>query len=90
MNITQKELNLLKMIDSSEYGEAGSGDPVWLDYIVNTRALGGVLTSLQAKGLVAVSIVPMTMSDNAANGISDSTVYITALGLAALNENTSK
>ncbi len=83
--LTSKEIALLRQIVDSEYQD---GDPtdhdVWLDYIVNTRSRGGVLTSLQRKGLVKVHIVEMAKSDNRQNGISDSTVAITAAGVAAL------
>lgn len=89
MNITRKEKALLQKIYSSEYQDGSRIDhDVWLDYIVDSRPLGGVLTSLQNKGLVTVKMVPMNQSANAQNGITDSTVALTAAGVEELNRNT--
>lgn len=85
-NITEKERTLLRAIVSSEYQDGGPvvGHHVWLDYIVDTKSRGGVLTSLQSKGLVDVNIVPLSRSNNREAGISDSTVAITEAGAALL------
>ncbi len=87
-NLTTKETKLLREIAESEYQGCDSiaNCAIWLDYVVNTRSRGGVLTSLQKKGLVEVVIVPKSVSDNRANGISDSTVALTDAGAAAYSK----
>jgi hypothetical protein len=86
MKLTSQEHKLLKSIATSEYqdGSPLAGNSIWLDYIVDTKALGGVLSSLLKKELVTVDIIPMNRSDNSQNGISDSTVALTQTGVDAL------
>ncbi len=83
--MTTKETKLLSAIAESEYQGCDeiANCGIWLDYVVNTKSRGGVLTSLQKKGMVTVVIVPKNESDNRANGISDSTVALTEAGAAA-------
>lgn len=84
MNITTKEASLLSDIYNSEYQDGErAGNKIWLDYVLGSKSRGGVLTSLQAKGLVGVKIVAKAVSDNRQNGISDSTVWLTEAGVAA-------
>jgi len=88
MKLTVKEIAMLSDIINSEYQDGNPVDNhVWLDYVVDSKSRGGVLTSLQSKGLVSVNIVPMSKSDNRHNGISDSTIAITALGFTAYSTN---
>ncbi len=87
--LTEKERALLTEIVDSEYQDGGNpvDNPVWMDYIVNSKAKGGVLTSLQSKGLVRVNLISRTDSDNFKfSGITDSTIAITETGFAALNQ----
>lgn len=86
-NITPKEVALLRAIATSQYQD-GTGEDVinhdiWLDYVVDSRSRGGVLSSLIKKGLVSVTIIPLAQSDNRQNGISDSTVCLTEAGYRA-------
>lgn len=84
--ITPKEKALLSSIVNSEYQDGNPVDnPIWLDYVVDSKSRGGVLTSLQRKGLVTVILIPMARSDNRLNGITDSTIAITQAGLDAVN-----
>lgn len=88
-HITPKEKALLLAIITSEYQDGSNpvGNPVWLDYIVDSKSAGGVLTSLQAKGLVRVNLVSRANSDNYKfNGITDSTIAITEAGMIAANQ----
>jgi len=87
-HITAKEKELLASIVNSEYQDGGdpAGHHVWLDYIVDSKSRGGVLTSLQKKGCVELNIVSLSKSYNRKNGISDSTVAITETGIKALLE----
>ncbi len=86
MNTTTKELKVLSDIANSEYQDGADpvGHGIWLDYVIDSQSRGGVLTSLVKKGLVKIVMVPMSESWNRSNGISDSTVEMTAAGMAAL------
>jgi DNA-binding MarR family transcriptional regulator len=62
-NLTNLELDVLTYIDQSEYGDT-LRDDVWFwaadmaaDLNITAKAVGGVVTSLQEKGLVRVNIV---------------------------------
>lgn len=83
---TEKEIKLLRTIADSEYqdGECPVGNAVWLDYIVNTKSRGGIVSSLQKKGFVELVLVPKRESSNRQHGISDSTVAITLAGFNVL------
>jgi secreted Zn-dependent insulinase-like peptidase len=84
-SITSKEKALLKLIASSEYGD-GPGDTIWLDYVVDSKSKGGVLTSLKKKGLVEFTLVAKENSDNWRDGhITDSTINLTEKGCKAIN-----
>jgi hypothetical protein len=87
MKVTAKEIEVLKAIANSEYqdGENPVDHDVWLDYIVDSKSRGGVLTSLMAKGLVRAFITKEYIdSHNKAIGTL-STVAITQAGFDALN-----
>lgn len=86
VSITPKERQVLTDIVGSEYNSDNPVDyPIWLDYVIDSKSRGGVLTSLQKKGLVTVTIVPKAESDNRLAGISDSTISITQKGFDALS-----
>jgi secreted Zn-dependent insulinase-like peptidase len=88
MNITPKELDMLFSIAESEYNSSGDvTDDVWFDYIVTSQSLGGVVTSLQKKGLVEVKMIHIMDSDNRVAGISDSTIHLTDAGADAYRAN---
>lgn len=86
--LTAKEKELLTAIVESEYqsnvDEGVIDYDIWFDYVVNTKSKGGVFASLQSKGFVNATIVPKAKSLMRCNGISDSTLSITAEGFAAL------
>lgn len=84
MNLTEKEKALLHDIVKSEYQDGNPvGHSIWLDYVVDSKSKGGVLTSLQRKGFVEINLVPLADSDNRAAGISDSTIELLPAGYAA-------
>lgn len=61
MNITENEFKVLRAIDSSEYGSVCT-DAVWAFSVtehcgLNNRSVGGVVSSLAKKGLVATGDV---------------------------------
>lgn len=64
--LTDSELAMLKKIRDCEYhdGREPIGDNVWLNVIATSMADGGVLTSLQKKGLVQVTIYSPVSNDN--------------------------
>lgn len=60
-NITENEFAVLRAIDSSEYGSTCT-DPVWVFSVsehcgLKPRSVGGVVSSLSKKGLVATGDV---------------------------------
>jgi len=88
--ITNKEFELLTRIIESEYQDIGDDltnaidHQIWLDYVVKSKADGGVLTSLQSKQFVTVKIVsPKDSAMYRDQGITDSTVALTETGVRA-------
>jgi hypothetical protein len=85
ITLTSKEIKLLKSVIDSEYQDGEVIDnPIWMDYVVNTKSHGGVLASLKKKGLVNFTLVAKEDSNNWRDGrITDSTISITAKGYLA-------
>ncbi len=87
--ITEKEMAVLKSIVDSEYQDGNPvGHMIWLDYVVDSKSRGGVLTSLAKKGWVEFEIVPLNKSNNRQAGISDSTIWITDAGFHRYQQET--
>ena len=78
--VTLKEAALLNDIIASEYqGDDIVGHDIWFDYIVDSRAKGGVYASLLNKGFVTASL-----SDQKQGDITESTIAITQAGFDAV------
>lgn len=79
-NVTPKEAAMLNDIIASEYqGDDIVGFDIWFDYIVDSKAKGGVYASLLHKGFVTASLSDQTQGD-----ITESTIAITQAGFDAV------
>ena len=80
--VTPKEAALLNDIITSEYQvEDKVGHDIWFDYIVDSKAKGGVYASLLAKGFVTSSL-----SDQKVGDVTESTIAITQAGFDAVKK----
>ena len=78
--VTVKEASLLNDIITSEYqGDDVVGYDIWFDYIVDSKAKGGVYASLLAKGFVTSNLSTWKTC-----GITESTIAITQKGFDAV------
>ncbi len=55
-NLTDKEVTMLRKIQVSEYHNGANpiNNPVWLSCVARTQSDGGIITSLQSKGLIGL------------------------------------
>jgi hypothetical protein len=88
MNLTEKEVKVLKAIDESEYGD-GLLDDVWSFTIADNSdlipaSIGGIVGSLVKKGLV----VGDTSYDDDYLGMTEAGVeaYVNAVGIENVNK----
>lgn len=82
MNITEKELEVLKGIDDNEFGD-GLSDAIWTaslsdDVDMDKKSFSGVVSSLTKKGLVGGELVERVGSE--------ATIYMTQEGIDAYIE----